>query len=477
MIVVVGLSHRTAPIAVREKLVLDAAGLPDFLKALVQHPQVGEALLVSTCNRVELVAAGRAGFDSNLNDVAKACVDALDAHAPGIAQHLYAHTGGAAVRHLFRVAASLDSMVLGEPQILGQVKDAYEVARAAGTVGSVLHRTLPRAIRAAKRVRTETAIGSGQVSVPSIAVDLTRQIFGDLTGHRALLVGSGEMAEAVARLLKVGGASIVVVGRTLSRAEELAAAVGGTARPWEALQQSLVEADVVVSSTSAPHHVIDYDMVSAARRARRGKNQFFIDLAVPRDIDPRIEGLDGEFLYNIDDLSKVVAETLSSRSREAASAEAIVGREAEGYDRWADAEQATPTIVALRTRLTSALEEELARSLRGRLKHLPTEDRQALAKMIESAVNRLLHQPTIRLRQAALDRTQDTLSLEQLSAAISELFSFDAETEAASSPSTAPSAELEPNEPSEAQTSAQSNEDAGSGLSLAPRARVVASRS
>ncbi|HYQ28880.1 MAG TPA: glutamyl-tRNA reductase, partial [Polyangiaceae bacterium] len=270
MIVVVGLSHRTAPIAVREKLVLDAAGLPDFLRALVQRPEVGEALLVSTCNRVELVAAGRAGFDSDLGQVAKACVDALAAHSPGIAPHLYAHVGGSAVRHLFRVAASLDSMVLGEPQILGQVKEAYEVARKAGTVGSVLHRTLPRAIRAAKRVRTETAIGSGQVSVPSVAVDLTRQIFGDLSGHCALLVGSGEMAEAVARLLKVGGASVIVVGRTLSRAEELANAVGGSARPWTALQQSLAEADVVVTSTSAPHFVVDYEMVSAARRARRG---------------------------------------------------------------------------------------------------------------------------------------------------------------------------------------------------------------
>jgi glutamyl-tRNA reductase len=354
-------------------------------------------------------------------------------------------------------------MVLGEPQILGQVKEAYEIARKAGTVGSVLHRTLPRAIRAAKRVRTDTAIGSGQVSVPSVAVDLAREIFGDLTGHAALLVGSGEMAEAVARLLKVGGASIVVVGRTLSRAEELANSVGGSARPWTALQQSLVEADVVVTSTSAPHFVVDYEMVSAVRRARRGKNQFFIDLAVPRDVEPRIESLDGEFLYNIDDLSKVVSDTLSTRTREAASAEAIIGREAEGYDRWADAEQATPTIVQLRTRLSAALEEEVSRSLRGRLKHLPENDRAALSKMIESAVNRLLHQPTIRLRQAALERGSDGLSLEQLTSAISELFGFDAESEAVSTPeNSVPEADAEVD---------------NSGLSLAPGARVVASRS
>jgi glutamyl-tRNA reductase len=209
----------------------------------------------------------------------------------------------------------------------------------------------------------------------------------------------------------------------------LASIVGGSARPWSALQQSLVEADVVVTSTSAPHFVVDYEMVSAARRARRGKNQFFIDLAVPRDVEPRIDTLDGEFLYNIDDLSKVVSDSLCTRTREAATAEAIVRREAEGYDRWADAEQATPTIVQLRARLSSALEEELSRSLRGKLKHLPATDRKALLKMLESAVNRLLHQPTIRLRQAALDRAQDGLSLEQLSAALSELFAFEVELE------------------------------------------------
>ncbi|HEX3775492.1 MAG TPA: glutamyl-tRNA reductase [Polyangiaceae bacterium] len=463
MIVVVGLSHRSAPIEVRERLVLEAETLPDFLRELVARPEVGEALLVSTCNRVELVAAGRAGFDSNLSEVAKICVGALAVRAPGIEQHLYAHVGGAAVRHLFRVAASLDSMVVGEPQILGQVKDAYELARRVGTVGSVLHRTLPRAIRAAKRVRTETAIGNGQVSVPSVAVDLTRQIFGDLSGHVALLVGSGEMAEAVARLLKVAGAAIVVVGRTLARAEELAQTVGGKARPWTDLKQAVTDADVIVTSTSAPHHVIDYELVNSARRARRGKNQFFIDLAVPRDVDPKIEELDGAFLYNIDDLSKVVAETLSTRSREAASAEAIVGHEAEGYDRWADAEQATPTIVALRERLAAALEAEMNKSFRGRLKHLSADDRAAVAKMLESSVNRLLHQPTIRLRQAALERASEMLSLDQLSSAINELFAFDAESEAASAPDNVPP-ESDPPAPSDPN------------LALPSRARAVGSR-
>ncbi|HEV8247674.1 MAG TPA: glutamyl-tRNA reductase, partial [Polyangiaceae bacterium] len=200
MIVVVGLSHKNAPIAVRELVALSEPDISAFLQELVADVAVGEALIVSTCNRVELVAAGRGGA-SDLEAVAHACEKALVARAPGIARHLYRHQGPAAVRHLFRVAASLDSLVVGEPQILGQVKDAYERAREARTVGSVLHRTLSRAIRTAKRVRSETSIGSGQVSVPSVAVDLARRMFSDLSGHQALLVGSGEMAESVARLL------------------------------------------------------------------------------------------------------------------------------------------------------------------------------------------------------------------------------------------------------------------------------------
>jgi glutamyl-tRNA reductase len=426
VIVVVGLSHRTAPIAVRERLVLGPDVLPDFLRQLTELPEVGEALLVSTCNRVELVAAGRSSTVA-LEPVAAACRRALCERGREIDGHLYTHTGGAAVRHLFRVAASLDSLVVGEPQILGQVKDAYDAARKLGTVGSILHRTLPRVIRAAKRVRTETAIGNGQVSVPSVAIELTRQIFGDLSGRAVLLVGSGEMAEAVARLLKGAGTALSVIGRTPERVAELAEAVGGTPLAWAELKAAVASADVIVSSTSAPGFVIDHELVAAGRKGRRGRSRFFIDLAVPRDIEPSIERLDGEFLYNIDDLSQVVSETLSSRSREADAAEAIIAREAEGYDRWADAEQATPTIVALRARLGAALEEELSRSLRGKLKHIGPDERAALERMIEAALNRMLHQPTMRLRQAAIERGADTLPLDQLSLALSELFSLDSD--------------------------------------------------
>jgi glutamyl-tRNA reductase len=417
----VGLSHRTAPIDVREAIALPSEAVPELLRELCDQPSVGEAMIVSTCNRVELVAAGRT-IDADLARVSEACVDALCSRAPKIRDHLYRHAAGAAVRHLFRVAASLDSLVLGEPQILGQLKQAFDVSREQRVLGPILNRTLPRALRVAKRVRSETSIGAGQVSVPSVAVDLARQIFGDFADRFVMLVGSGEMAETAAKQLRGAGARVVVVGRNLERAVEVAQAVDGEGRPWTQLGATLAEADVVISSTSAKGYVIDYDTVATARKRRRGQNQFLIDLAVPRDIDPRIEKLDGVFLYNVDDLTAQVKESLTARSREAERAEAIVVNEALGYDRWADAEQATPTIVALRQRMRAALELELSRSLKGRLRHLAEEDRVALGKMIDASINRMLHGPTLRLRQAATARGPEAAALEQLTSALVELF-------------------------------------------------------
>lgn len=421
MIVVVGLSHRTAPIAVREAIALPQEAVPALLRELCGLAIVGEAMIVSTCNRVELVAAGRA-VDADLARVTEACVEALCQRAPAIREHLYQHAGGAAVRHLFRVAASLDSLVLGEPQILGQLKQAFDVSREQRALGPILNRTLPRALRVAKRVRTETSIGAGQVSVPSVAVDLARQIFGDFAGRFVMLVGSGEMAETAAKQLRGAGARVVVVGRNLERAEQVAKSVDGEGRPWSELGVTLSEVDVVITSTSAKGYVIDYDTVAAARKRRRGQSQFLIDLAVPRDIDPRVEKLDGVYLYNVDDLTSQVKESLSARSREAERAEAIVVNEALGYDRWADAEQATPTVVALRARMRAALDVELNRSLKGRLRHLAEDERAALNKMLDASINRVLHGPTLRLRQAAAARSPEALSLEQLTLALAELF-------------------------------------------------------
>jgi glutamyl-tRNA reductase len=432
LIAVIGLSHKTAPIAVRERLAVAREEIPALLAEIVARPSVGEAMLVSTCNRAELVVAGRQGGDAELSSVAREAAEVLTRRAPDVSSHLYTHVGGAAVRHLFRVAASLDSLVVGEPQILGQVKEAFQVARGAGTVGPILHRAVPRALRAAKRVRTETTIGAGQVSVPSVAVDLSRQIFGNLAKHTVVLIGSGEMAETVAKLLKSAGSRLLVVGRNQTRAAELAATVGGEPRGWESLALALVEADVVITSTSAPGYVVGYDHVHGHRRKRRGRSLFFIDLAVPRDVDPRVEQIEGVFLYNVDDFSRVVAETHSTRQREAERGEAIVEAEAAGYDRWADAARVTPTLVALRNRMRRALALELDKSLRTKLKHLGCEDRAALEKMTEAALNKLLHVPTTRMRELAADRDDESWRAEELASALVELFALGSEPEPAS---------------------------------------------
>ena len=425
MIVVAGLSHRTAPIEVRERVALAKQDLPALLAELTAEPAIAEAMIISTCNRVEVVAAGPLPV-SDFTQVRQDVTNFLVRRASLVERHLYAHAGADAVRHLFRVAASLDSLVVGESQILGQLKEGFEHAREAGTLGPILHRTVPRAIRAAKRVRTETSIGAGQVSVPSVAADLAKQIFGRLESKTVLLVGSGEMAEAVANLLCQSGARLIVLGRSADKVAALARAVRGEPRTWDALQASLNEADVVITSTSSAEPVIRHGMLDAARRFRRGRSSFLIDLAVPRDVEASAGDLEDVFLYNIDDFSRLVAESLHNRHREVERAELIVEAEAASFERRAETEQVTPTILALRRRFAAAMKEELDRSLRGKLKHLGPEDRAAIEKMLEAAQNKLLHAPSVHLREA----TSDGARVEQLIAALSDLFELDSDWEA-----------------------------------------------
>jgi len=399
VITVVGLSHRSAPIEIREQVAFPHDQVPQLLQECVAQPDIAEAMLLSTCNRVEIFAAGPPELGTDLARVARASQQVLQERAPGVAPYTYQHLAAEAVRHVFRVAASLDSMVLGEPQILGQLKCAFDVARDAGTLGTRLHRTIPRAIRAAKRVRSETALGRGQVSMPGVAMDLAKRIFGELSGSTAVLIGSGEIADAVARLLAAEHARLLVVGRDSVRVAQIADRVGGVPRHLRDLDSVLAEADVVVSSTSAPGFVVSLESVARLHRARRGRSLFFIDLAVPRDVDPRIGDLDRMFVYNVDDFAKIVEEAYSTRRREAKLAERIVAAEAEGFDRWLDAsEQVTPAIVALRSQFDRVLSEEIDRTLKGRLRHLGSEERAALDKLREAAVNKLLHGPTVRLR-------------------------------------------------------------------------------
>jgi glutamyl-tRNA reductase len=430
VIAVVGLSHKKAPIEVRERLAVPRTGVPELLGRLVAHRAIGEAVVLSTCNRVEVYAAakGRGASDADLAETARAATSVLAAvGGEHVRPYLKHETGRLAVLHLFRVAASLDSLVVGEPQILGQLKDAIELARGARTLGGTLGKAMHRAVRVGKRVRSETAIGEGQVSVSSVAIDLAREIFGELAGHTALLVGAGEMAEAASRLLVKAGSRLVIVNRSPERAASLAREVGGDPRPWSDLERSILEADVVVSSTSSPGYVITTDQLKGMRRARKGRSLFLIDIAVPRDVDPAVNKLDNVYLYDVDDLSQIVSESLSGRAAEAARAEAIAEAEARGFEAWSLEQALTPSIVALRARTRAVLAAELGRSLSGKLKHLTPADREALDVMLDAATNKLLHGPVTRLRALATDpRVEDYVD------AVRDLFALEPGEEPAS---------------------------------------------
>ena len=422
MIVVVGLSHRSAPVEVRERLAIPPAELPARLAEIKQRTHASELVLLSTCNRVEVIAAAQPDGGETAAALGARIVDELESRAPSVRPHLYLHDDRAGIEHLFRVASSLDSLVVGEPQILGQLKDAYTCARAASAVGPWLNRTFEHAFRVAKRVRSETSLGTGQVSIPTVAVDLAREIFSQLAGHKVVLVGTGEMATLVATLLGKAGAEVLVVGRTHERAREVAQRLGAQARSWDDFPALLVEADIVVSSTSAPGYVVTLDQFTHTRRQRHGRNLFLVDLAVPRDIDPRIAKLDGVFLYNVDDLSKVADAALADRHREAEKAAAIVSEEADQFLRRAHAERITPTLVALRDRFRSTLETELQHSLRGHRSPLDDKQKESLQKALAAAVEKTLHAPTERLRAWAKDDNFGDWHTDLLLAAIEELF-------------------------------------------------------
>lgn len=406
MIVVVGLSHKTAPIAIRERLAVGRDELPELLARLRANDAVNEAVVLSTCNRVEIFAAPALG--DPLEATRSIVLSKLVAMGGEMArQHLHAKDGKDAIKHLFRVASSLDSLVVGEPQILGQLKDAIEAAREAKSLGQTLGKAMLRAVRVGKRVRHETAIGAGQVSVSSVSVDLAQEIFGELRGRKAALVGAGEMAEAAARLLAKAGAKIVVLNRSPARANLLAQDVGGEPRTMADLERTLAEVDIAIASTSSPTHVITTDLIKRVRKARRGKSLFLIDIAVPRDIDPAVHELDGVYLYDVDDLSRIVAESLEGRAVEAVRAEEIVDEETAAFEQWTLERELTPTIAKMFARTRGVLASELERSLAGRLKHLGPAEKDALLAMIGAATNKLLHGPVSRLRELAGDARAD----------------------------------------------------------------------
>ncbi len=399
VITVVGLSHRTAPLDVRERFATKADVLPEVLSRLGSRAELDESLFLSTCNRVEVMAAVSNG--DALDAVRQVMAEHARVTIGELAPYLYEKRGDEAVRHIFRVAASLDSMVLGEPQILGQVKDAYDAALAAGTLRSYLGRCVNRAFSVAKKVRSETALGEGLVSIASVAVDLATRIFGDLTGHTVLLIGAGEMAEQAAKSLGRGGKQIRVVNRSFERARALAESIGAHAAEWADLEAELAKADVVVASTGADDFIVTEEMMKRVTKARRNRMLFFIDIAVPRNVDPRIHGIDNVYVFNIDDLEEQVAEGMKTRQGEVRAAEQLVEHELGEFRAWSRGLDVKPTIVALRAKTRAVLHGELERSFDARLRHLAEGDRAALTQMMESAINKLLHAPTTKLKMAA----------------------------------------------------------------------------
>jgi glutamyl-tRNA reductase len=400
VIVVVGLNHETAPVAVREALAFPKERLGEALTGVREAAGLGEAMILSTCNRVEVY--GRTSATAPPCEAIAAFLARFHGRpAAEVEPHLYKLEGDAAVRHAFRVAASLDSMVLGEPQILGQVKEAYESAEKAGSLGAVLNALRNRSIGAAKRARTETAIGRNAVSVSHVAVELARKIFGELRDRSVLLVGAGKMSQVAARqMVQSGARASVLGGRTFEKAEQLAAALGGRAAPFEDLRKELARADIVISGTGAPGVVIHREDVEAAQMMRRGRPLFVIDIAVPRDVAGDVSRVANVFLYDLDDLHKVAEANLRERKKEASAAEHILDEEIAEFLEWRRSLEVVPLLVELRRRADEIRRAELDKARR-RLGTLTPEQESAIEAATSAIVNKLLHAPTVQLKQMA----------------------------------------------------------------------------
>ncbi len=402
---VVGISWRTAPVAVREKLAFRDEELAGALRAMAAGLPVAEALLISTCNRVEVYGVAKTGQDAT-GPVRKFLAERRGLLPADVSDVLYDHRGSEAVRHVFRVASALDSLVLGEAQILGQLKAAYGVAGEAGTSGPVLGRCLERAFGAAKRVRTETSIARGAANISSVAVELAARVFGKLEGKRVLVVGAGKMSTLAARHLYASGAEqIVVTNRSPEKAETLAAEIDGVARPWAELEGLLVDADVVISSTGAREPILTRPLFKKVMKTRRWRNLMVIDIAVPRDAEPAIGELDGVFLFDIDNLENVVATNLSERAKAAEHAHKIVEHEASQFEHWVRSQGVVPTIRALREKFAQVADIELQKALDqlSRKEHTSAQQREVVQRLVQLVINKLLHPPTTALREALPD--------------------------------------------------------------------------
>ena len=393
---IVGLSHKTAPVEIRERLAFNSEMLRTALTSLVGREDVSEAMILSTCNRVEVVA--ESPDDRRIREFL--CEFHRIPH-DDVSKHLYSFRNTDAIRHVFRVAASLDSMLVGEPQILGQVKEAYRIATDAGTVGMHLSALMNRAFAVAKKVRSETGISQSAVSVSYAAVELARKIFGDLSGKVVMIIGASKMGELAAKHLKRAGvSSVLVTNRTFERAVELAQVFEGAAVPFEHFTDHIDRADIVISSTGAPHFIMTRALAEQIIHRRKNKPMFFIDIAVPRDVDPGVNEIDNAFLYDIDDLQQVIDTNLKERLKEALRAEEIIDHEVESFCLRMKGREVVPTIVELRESLEKLRRDEIERNRRY-LKDPSPEQQAAVDQITKSIVNKILNPPIEHLKQMA----------------------------------------------------------------------------
>lgn len=417
----VGLSHRTAPVELRERVDFTRLGAADALRALGARSLGSEMVVLSTCNRAEIYAVG--GPDGP-DALGRFFAEYHDLPLTTLADHLYVRRGAEVASHLFRVAAGLDSLVVGEPQILGQVKVAYGTASDHGCTGAVINRLFHAAFTVGKRVRRETGLSEGAVSVSYAAIALARKIFGDLANLRVVVLGAGGMAKLTAIHLRAQGVrEMTIASRTLAAAEGLARELEGRAVAWTDLGEALGAADIVITATGAAEPVLARPGVHEVMRGRPERPLFIIDIAVPRDVDPAVGDLEQVFLYNIDDLQTIVKDNLSRRSSELARAEAIVEEEVERFSTWMQTREVIPTVVALRERFESIRRSELAR-LEPKLATLPPDARQRVDDITQLLVQKLLLTPTEQLKS-----TRDPQAIAAYADALSQLFRLDAENQ------------------------------------------------
>ena len=419
-VALVGINHRTAPIQLREKMAFRLDEIPAALMA-IQTRGIKEVLILSTCNRVEVAAVLDEEISGGeLMDLIVTGREGLELEK--IRPHLYLLESQAAIRHLFRVASSLDSMIVGEPQILGQLKQAYLQAREHGTVGSILDTVLTRAFHVAKRIRTETEIGSNAVSVSYAAVELAREIFGTLQKKRVLIVGAGKMSEGAARhLLRAGATEVFITNRTPERAKELSQVFRGEVLPYENFAGRLGEMDIVITSSAAPHYVLTPEIVRRALETRKNQPMFLIDIAVPRNIDPAVNHLEHAFLYDIDDLQRVTERNLKLRKEVAQQAESIIAEEVGRLETRLRARDVAPTIVSLQEQLEVIRKEALTR-YRARLGALTGEQEEALQAMTRAIVNKIAHGPISEMRRQAVEQKTEQAQEAELVSAVRRIF-------------------------------------------------------